>query len=56
MCIRDRAQTDLKNGDFIEVDLKTGRIKNTRNKEIFSADSFSDVQLEVYKKGGLLGK
>jgi 3-isopropylmalate/(R)-2-methylmalate dehydratase large subunit len=52
----DLAQTDLKNGDLIEVDLKTGRIKNTRNKEIFSADSFSDVQLEVYKKGGLLVK
>jgi 3-isopropylmalate dehydratase small subunit len=53
---KDIAQTDLKNGDFIKVDLKTGGIKNMRNNEIFNADSFSEVQLEVYQKGGLLGK
>jgi 3-isopropylmalate dehydratase small subunit len=53
---KDLAEKGLKNGDSIKVDLKTGRIENRRNKETFNADPFSDVQLEVYKKGGLLGK
>jgi 3-isopropylmalate dehydratase small subunit len=46
----------LKNGDPIKVDLKTGKIENLRNKEVFNAEPFSDVQFEVYQKGGLLGK
>jgi 3-isopropylmalate dehydratase small subunit len=50
------AKSDLKNGDSIKVDIKTGRIENLRNNEIFIADPFSDVQLEVFQKGGLLGK
>lgn len=47
---------DLKEGDLIRVNLKTGMIENLRNKIIFNAEPFSDVQLEVYMKGGLLGK
>jgi 3-isopropylmalate/(R)-2-methylmalate dehydratase large subunit len=53
---KNLGERGLKNGDTISVDLKTGRIENRRNREIFYADPFSDVQLEVYKKGGLLGK
>ena len=45
---------DLKNGDKIKVNLKSGKIENLRNIKIYSADPFSDVQLEVYRKGGLL--
>jgi 3-isopropylmalate dehydratase small subunit len=47
---------DLKDGDFIKVNLKTGQIENKRTNKIFNAEPFSDVQLEVYQKGGLLGK
>ena len=47
---------DLKSGDTINVNLKTGRIENLRNKQIYNAEPFSDVQFEVYQKGGLLGK
>jgi homoaconitate hydratase family protein/3-isopropylmalate dehydratase small subunit len=50
------AESGLKNGDSIKVDIKTGRIENLRNNEIFIADPFSDIQLEVFQKGGLLGK
>lgn len=46
---------DLNNGDSIKVDLKTGQIENLNNKKIAKAEPFSDVQLDLYQKGGLLG-
>jgi homoaconitate hydratase family protein/3-isopropylmalate dehydratase small subunit len=48
-------ETDLKNGDHIRVDLITGNIENLRSNVKFNAEPFSDVQYEVYQKGGLLG-
>ena len=53
---KDLTGMDLKSGDTINVNLKTGRIENLRNKQIYKAEPFSDVQFEVYQKGGLLGK
>jgi homoaconitate hydratase family protein/3-isopropylmalate dehydratase small subunit len=53
---KDLEKADLKNGDTIIVNLKTGQIENRRSKQIISAEPFSDVQFEVYRKGGLLGK
>jgi 3-isopropylmalate/(R)-2-methylmalate dehydratase large subunit len=47
---------DLKNGDIINVNVKTGYIINLDNKKMTQAEPFSDVQYEVYLKGGLLGK
>ncbi len=47
---------DLKNGDRIKVNLLTGKIDNLRTNKSFNAEPFSDVQFEVYQKGGLLGK
>lgn len=52
---KDLAEYDIKNGDFIKVNLLTGQIENLRNKLIFKANQFSDVQYEVYRRGGLLG-
>jgi len=46
---------DLNNGDSIKVDLRTGQIENLKNKKIVKAEPFSDVQLDLYQKGGLLG-
>jgi homoaconitate hydratase family protein/3-isopropylmalate dehydratase small subunit len=46
---------DLNNGDSIKVDLRTGQIENLKNKKIAKAEPFSDVQLDLYQKGGLLG-
>jgi 3-isopropylmalate/(R)-2-methylmalate dehydratase large subunit len=43
-------------GDLINIDLKTGRIKNLRTRQEYQGEPFSDVQFEVYQKGGLLGK
>lgn len=49
-------EMDLKDGDQIKVNLKTGEIENLRNKKVYAAEPFSEVQFEVYQKGGLLGK
>ena len=48
----DLVSTDLENGQKIEVDLSTGVIKFPSGKEV--QGTFSEVQMEIYKKGGLL--
>jgi 3-isopropylmalate/(R)-2-methylmalate dehydratase large subunit len=53
---KDLAGLDLINGDSINVNLRTGEIKNLRNNKTSVAEQFSDVQYEIYQKGGLLGK
>jgi 3-isopropylmalate/(R)-2-methylmalate dehydratase large subunit len=45
---------DLKDGDLIRIDLRTGEILNLRTNKVYSAEPFSDVQFEVYQRGGLL--
>ena len=47
---------DLKEGDTLRVNFKTGEITNLTNNKSAQGDPFSDVQLEIYQKGGLLGK
>jgi homoaconitate hydratase family protein/3-isopropylmalate dehydratase small subunit len=44
----------LKTGDVIDVDLATGKIKLPSGDEV--QGGFSDVQMTIYKKGGLLNK
>jgi len=46
----------LNDGDHIRVNLLTGEVKNLQNNKVYRAEPFSDVQFEVYQKGGLLGK
>ncbi|HUX57308.1 MAG TPA: aconitase/3-isopropylmalate dehydratase large subunit family protein [Bacteroidales bacterium] len=48
-------EMDIKDGDRIKVNLRSGEIENIRTKKVYAADPFSDVQFEVYQKGGLLG-
>jgi 3-isopropylmalate dehydratase small subunit len=50
----DLAESDIKDGDIIKVNLMTGQIENVRSEKIFKALPFSDVQFEVYQRGGLL--
>ncbi|TAL59922.1 MAG: homoaconitate hydratase family protein [Bacteroidetes bacterium] len=50
------SEADIKDGDLIRVNLKTGEIENKRTRKVYHGDPFSDVQFEVYQKGGLLGK
>jgi 3-isopropylmalate/(R)-2-methylmalate dehydratase large subunit len=48
-------ELDLQNGDIIKVTLRSGELINLRNGNKTSADPFSDVQIEIYQKGNLLG-
>ena len=44
----------VKNGDIIEIDLKTGKGKNiTSNVELPPANPFSKVQMDIYQAGDL---
>jgi hypothetical protein len=55
MNCRELSELGLKDGDFIRVNLLTGNIENLRNNKNIKTEPFSDVQYEVYQKGGLLG-
>lgn len=44
---------DLADGDVLKVDFETGIIENKTKGTQIQADKFSDVQLEIYQKGGL---
>ncbi|UCG68334.1 MAG: 3-isopropylmalate dehydratase large subunit [Thermoplasmata archaeon] len=45
----------VENGDIISVDFKTGDVENKTKNKKFKINPFSEVQLEIYKRGGLLG-
>jgi 3-isopropylmalate dehydratase small subunit len=48
-------KSDFRDGDEFMIDLKSGIIENLRNHEKYHGEPFSDVQFEVYQRGGLLG-
>jgi 3-isopropylmalate/(R)-2-methylmalate dehydratase large subunit len=48
--------SEIDNEDILRIELESGKITNLRNMKSFSANPFSKVQMEIYKKGGLLGK
>jgi len=45
---------DMIDGDIIRADLRKGTIINMRNNKETSAEPFSDIQFEIYQKGGLI--
>jgi 3-isopropylmalate/(R)-2-methylmalate dehydratase large subunit len=56
MTYKSLAKAEIASGDIIKVDFTTGEITSQRNSKSVKADPFNEVQLEIYKKGGLLGK
>jgi 3-isopropylmalate/(R)-2-methylmalate dehydratase large subunit len=44
---------ELVEGDRIRVNYETGVIANLRNNKTLQAEPFSEVQLDIYKRGGL---
>ncbi|PKK85826.1 MAG: homoaconitate hydratase [Thermoplasmata archaeon HGW-Thermoplasmata-1] len=42
------------NGDAIRVDFESGRIENLNSKKSASGEKFSELQMKIYKRGGLL--
>jgi 3-isopropylmalate dehydratase small subunit len=47
-------ELELQNGDVIAVEFETGKITNRRNGKNITVQPFSDVQMEIYRKGDLL--
>jgi 3-isopropylmalate dehydratase small subunit len=45
----------VENGDTISIDFTTGEVENKTKGKKFKINPFSEVQLEIYKRGGLLG-
>lgn len=54
MAVPDIKKLDLKNGEKIEVDLISGQIKKISTGETVKGKPFSNIQLEIYQRGGLL--
>jgi homoaconitate hydratase family protein/3-isopropylmalate dehydratase small subunit len=46
----------LKDGDIVRVDFKTGTLINITSNNSIRLNPFNEVQMEIYLKGGLLGK
>jgi len=44
----------IETGDEIEVELTTGKITHIKSGRVFEGRPFSDVQMEIYQRGGLL--
>ncbi|MBL6963173.1 MAG: 3-isopropylmalate dehydratase large subunit [Bacteroidetes bacterium] len=47
-------EIDLQDGDTIRLDFITGKLTNLKNNKTTTINKFSDVQLEIFKNGGLL--
>lgn len=50
---RDIDNLQLSDGDIIRLDLQTGEIINKSNGKSILGEQFSEVQMEIYQKGGL---
>jgi len=45
---------DIKDGDKIKVDMANGKVTNLKNGKTADINKFTDVQIEIYRNGGLL--
>lgn len=54
MAAQDIKKLILKDGDEIEVDLMSGQITKLSTGETIKVTPFSEVQLDIYQRGGLL--
>jgi homoaconitate hydratase family protein/3-isopropylmalate dehydratase small subunit len=48
------ATLELQDGDKIKVDMVQGKVTNLKNNKTAEIDKFTDVQIQIYKNGGLL--
>ena len=48
------AALELQDGDKIKVDMTDGKVTNLKNNKTAEIDKFTDVQIQIYKNGGLL--
>jgi len=50
----DLSELNLKNKDIIRINLKSGEVTSLKNGKILKVQPFSEVQMKIYKRGGLL--
>ncbi|MCF7857987.1 MAG: 3-isopropylmalate dehydratase large subunit [Candidatus Cloacimonetes bacterium] len=55
MTYKDISNLQLKQRDKIKVDFERGKVTNLKNGKSIKINSFFDVQMEIYKRDGLLG-
>lgn len=44
---------DLKDGSYIKINLKTGKITGKTGNHLLDTNGFSEVQMQIYRAGGL---
>jgi 3-isopropylmalate dehydratase small subunit len=44
---------ELQTDDILSIDLNTGKIVNQRNSKSVNGEKFSNIQMEIYQRGGL---
>ncbi len=49
------AKSGIEDGDIISVDFETGEVEDTTKGITLKINPFSEVQMEIFKRGGLLG-
>jgi 3-isopropylmalate/(R)-2-methylmalate dehydratase large subunit len=54
--IADVPTEDVKDGDRIRVDFATGEIRLLGKDKLIKGAPFSDIQMQIYQRGGLLAK
>ena len=54
LTVSDIDKLDLKTGDEIEVDLSSGKTINISTRKNISGSPFSQIQMEIYQREGLL--
>lgn len=47
-------ELELQNGDVVAVEFETGKMTNRKTGKSIMMQPFSDVQMEIYRKGDLL--
>ncbi len=52
--VADLSELGLSDGDEIEVDFRSGKITNVATGKSVDGRAFSDVQMQIYQRGGLL--
>ncbi len=52
---RSLSDLELKDGDKVKINLRTGTVTNSTNNKTTSAEPFSDVQYEIWQNGSLFG-
>lgn len=50
----DLISSGIKDGETISVDLSSGKVKRLSTNEKYQLTGFADIQMEIYRRGGLL--